>query len=394
MYYNGEPRDNDVLAGRGNGANQHPGNVFFRALVAQQRDAYNKASSSNQKKSITSNIVAHVLKRRVPAGRFLQKVPRARNTWYIMLEKDIMKKTAQALRDHPKNDGSIDNNSTPAQPISVSIKAVAPRPINYPINGTKPPEKYNPEFENSLNWDELVEDNSGSTDITNSVLNALLNSLESIDTDGLAGLVDSAHGQENCTDHDAVGISIKETSLKDMARIHKEDPLIYFQQSCSNGHSQSRSTIISSEEHKGKSENQWHTSSLRCNYSDEGYEQRSTVSTRHQSLPTNFFSGVYEGVNSKRGRSSPTLNQIASPSDDRKGYEECHSSTVSARMTSSVLSSNVNELPQLNYQSQVDIMTKSATRFRSCSNENKHSLGMQNRVQLKEDKDQKYSQQQ
>jgi len=90
-----EPHAHDVLSGRGNGSNMHPGNMYFRSLIANERIEY-ATSNPRQKKEISKRVVEAIYKR-VPPGRFLTKDKRDR--WEVMSAKKILKKTSQALRE-------------------------------------------------------------------------------------------------------------------------------------------------------------------------------------------------------------------------------------------------------------------------------------------------------
>lgn len=89
------PNDNDVLKGRGNGANLHPGNIRFRALVKAARAGY--ALSSKADKRMYASCIVQQISSLDPPGRFLDKDEEGR--WFVMDEKKSMDKTRQALRE-------------------------------------------------------------------------------------------------------------------------------------------------------------------------------------------------------------------------------------------------------------------------------------------------------
>jgi len=94
-----KPLRNDVISGRGNGANLHPGNVYFRSLVATHKASY-LAATAREKKEIKRQIVYHIQNvsdTRSTAGRFLTK--KATGLWKCVSEKEALKKTGQALRE-------------------------------------------------------------------------------------------------------------------------------------------------------------------------------------------------------------------------------------------------------------------------------------------------------
>ena len=94
-----QPLTNDVIGGRGNGANLHPGNIYFRSLVATHKARY-LAATARDKKEIKKQIVYHIQSvsdTRSTPGRFLIK--KAPGLWKCMSPKDALKKTGQALRE-------------------------------------------------------------------------------------------------------------------------------------------------------------------------------------------------------------------------------------------------------------------------------------------------------
>lgn len=91
-----EPHAHDVLSGRGNGANLHPGNIYFRSLVATHKGTY-VSSSHKDKKNIKLRIVQQI-QNRCPSGRFLHK-NNMTSLWNCMNQKEALRKTGQALRE-------------------------------------------------------------------------------------------------------------------------------------------------------------------------------------------------------------------------------------------------------------------------------------------------------
>jgi len=103
---------NDVLSGRGNGPNQHPGNIIFRRIVANKSEAYNRASCQKEKQKIKDEVIVQVT---CNEGRFLSKRD-TNGLYHILNEKQIRKKTGQALRDLKNNDANAtDNKIAPSQ---------------------------------------------------------------------------------------------------------------------------------------------------------------------------------------------------------------------------------------------------------------------------------------
>jgi len=84
------PNLNDVLSGRGERNN--PGNVQFRALVAQHKEGYR--SKKNQKSRIAAQIVYRI-RSLTPPGRFLKED--ADGLWFDIGDAEAIRKVQQAL---------------------------------------------------------------------------------------------------------------------------------------------------------------------------------------------------------------------------------------------------------------------------------------------------------
>ena len=89
-----KPHPHDVLSGRGNNINMHPGNQYFRSLVKYLKNEY-VMSAKGDKPVFAKYIFKHI---RVldPPGRFLKKNG---EHWEDIGEKKAMEKTRQALRE-------------------------------------------------------------------------------------------------------------------------------------------------------------------------------------------------------------------------------------------------------------------------------------------------------
>jgi len=88
------PDDSDVLSGRGNFVNYHPGNLMFRELVQQHKFAY-VACPKPQKSGFAELIVAEL---RGLEARFLSRDEKTK-LWYDIGDKKALMKTRQALRE-------------------------------------------------------------------------------------------------------------------------------------------------------------------------------------------------------------------------------------------------------------------------------------------------------
>jgi len=94
------PNANDVLCGRGGNINNHPGNIAFRSLVSEQKNAYNLSTNKNQKSIISQSIVDQIHSL-VPSGRFLTKDETMYGGgWWVEVDNaKAVSKTSQALRE-------------------------------------------------------------------------------------------------------------------------------------------------------------------------------------------------------------------------------------------------------------------------------------------------------
>jgi len=94
------PHPNDVISGRGAGANQHPGNVYYRHLIQSQKLNY-LSSNPTTKKNMIQGIVDAV-KAQSPSGRFLKSDPTT-ELWHCITLEQARRKTGQSFReDAPK----------------------------------------------------------------------------------------------------------------------------------------------------------------------------------------------------------------------------------------------------------------------------------------------------
>ena len=89
-----EPREADVLCGRGGAALRHPGNQTYRRLVNANKSLYITCLKT-EKLKISRSIVAAI---REQQGRFLERDAK-NQTWYDIGDKKAIEKTSQALRE-------------------------------------------------------------------------------------------------------------------------------------------------------------------------------------------------------------------------------------------------------------------------------------------------------
>ncbi|CAB9516792.1 expressed unknown protein [Seminavis robusta] len=89
-----DPRDTDVLCGRGGAALRHPGNQTYRRLVNLNKGLYITCLKT-EKLKISRSIVAAI---REQNGRFLEK-DAGKASWFDIGDKKAIEKTSQALRE-------------------------------------------------------------------------------------------------------------------------------------------------------------------------------------------------------------------------------------------------------------------------------------------------------
>ena len=92
------PNENDVVSGRGSGANKHKGNLHFRNMIKDNKTYY-LSLSKNLKMGVARQIYDDITSLD-PPGRFLQKNPET-DTWFEIKSDRALEKISQALREKP-----------------------------------------------------------------------------------------------------------------------------------------------------------------------------------------------------------------------------------------------------------------------------------------------------
>ena len=95
-----KPNSNDVLKGRGVPIQNHPGNQFFRRVVASRRPQYTMMTKIKDKEAIANQIL-YTIQSQTPPGRFLEPTG-TKDEYKLMSQESVMKKIKQALRETPK----------------------------------------------------------------------------------------------------------------------------------------------------------------------------------------------------------------------------------------------------------------------------------------------------
>jgi hypothetical protein len=128
-----DPRSTDVLLGRGNGVSIWKGNVNFRHIVWEYRDAYRQAVRY-EKGKIAQKVFQHI-STLSPPGRFLEMIED--DHFYIVDRERAIEKVCQALRE--KKSRLVPNGTVDSAPLNSCITkmrrypkqlvAIAPAPM-------------------------------------------------------------------------------------------------------------------------------------------------------------------------------------------------------------------------------------------------------------------------
>jgi hypothetical protein len=94
-----KPNPNDVLRGRGVPTQNHPGNKYFRKVVASRRVQYALMTKIEDKDAIANQVLIAIQSQK-PPGRFLE--PTGNGEYHLLNRVFAMKKIKQALRENPE----------------------------------------------------------------------------------------------------------------------------------------------------------------------------------------------------------------------------------------------------------------------------------------------------
>jgi hypothetical protein len=94
-YLAGEPRDKDVMYGRGGGTNNHLGNILYLIEKLKLQPGYTFLATQKGKKVISQELVDRV---HAYGGRFVAKDPET-NRWYEVDDGVARRKASQTLRE-------------------------------------------------------------------------------------------------------------------------------------------------------------------------------------------------------------------------------------------------------------------------------------------------------
>jgi hypothetical protein len=90
------PSCRDVICARGKDVLEHPGNVAFRKLVEQNKQAYASASNCKDAKSKVVTRIINTVRRASPDGGFVKKID---GVWYAVSDRHAREKVGQTFRD-------------------------------------------------------------------------------------------------------------------------------------------------------------------------------------------------------------------------------------------------------------------------------------------------------
>jgi hypothetical protein len=96
-------RPTDVVFGRGNGPNRHPGNAFLRSLVSEDRNDYLRQGATPTDRKIIVERIVRYIKNRNPPGRFLRLDP-STGRWEEADAASVWRKVEDALRKRVRPD--------------------------------------------------------------------------------------------------------------------------------------------------------------------------------------------------------------------------------------------------------------------------------------------------
>lgn len=126
-----DPRDTDVLCGRGGAALRHPGNQTYRRLVNLNKGLYITCLKT-EKLKISRSIVAAI---REQNGRFLERDAK-KGTWFDIGDKKAIEKTSQALREgQPKLRKQMVESGQISQDGSIRFDNGKYNPRGNPVSG-------------------------------------------------------------------------------------------------------------------------------------------------------------------------------------------------------------------------------------------------------------------
>ena len=96
QYIAGKPTKDDVVAGRGGGSNNHPGNDDYWKIILANRESYKTSKTNGDKTRLAEEILDFIKSKN---GRFLQKEKGEMERWFLLTDKVAISKVKQTLRD-------------------------------------------------------------------------------------------------------------------------------------------------------------------------------------------------------------------------------------------------------------------------------------------------------
>ena len=80
-YIDAMPTIKDVVAGRGGGSNNHPGNLAYWQKILTNRELYKNSKTNEDKTRVAQEIVDFIKSK---SGRFLQKEKGVGERWFVL----------------------------------------------------------------------------------------------------------------------------------------------------------------------------------------------------------------------------------------------------------------------------------------------------------------------
>lgn len=95
QYHEGDPKERDVICGRGTRTNENPANKPYLWKVIQEKSSYASAASKEEGTIVANRVIGHIFGR---DGRFLQYQEMV-GKWLILEGSPLVTKVKQCLRD-------------------------------------------------------------------------------------------------------------------------------------------------------------------------------------------------------------------------------------------------------------------------------------------------------
>jgi len=130
------PTINDVLSGRGDRTNDHPGNIYFRQLVANFMDSYQDKNTMTLDKVKIIHHIVKMIRNTNPPGRFLEEDANSK-FWKEIGDKEARKKVGKVMTEKATENRQILEERTispipypePNSSAHANLHNAAPMPV-------------------------------------------------------------------------------------------------------------------------------------------------------------------------------------------------------------------------------------------------------------------------